>query len=98
MSAPLGVPHLGFVIPFYVTLLQGRYWRLPQRGICAECGQSRGKVYARWDGSLYCDHCIEFDLAESRPDGFVQNHPAPLPIEDNTGANRVPPIFYESFA
>lgn len=95
---PLGVYHLGFVVPFYVTMTQGRHWRRPQRGVCAECGEHRDKVYIRGDGSPYCDHCIEFDLAESRPADFVQNHPALVPTEPNSGQHRVPPAFIEAFS
>lgn len=94
----LGVQHCGFTVPFYVTALQGQPWRRPSRGVCSECGERRDKVYVRWDSTTYCDHCIEFDLAEARPEGFVQNHPALHPIEDNTGAHRVPPAFAEAFA
>jgi hypothetical protein len=93
----LGVRHLGFLVPIEITMIQGRQWRIPQRGVCAECLEHRPKVFVRGDGSLYCDHCIEFDLAEARPEGFIQNHPAPFPIEDMTGAHRIPPAFIEAF-
>lgn len=89
--------HCGFLIPISVTILQGGPWRVAGRGVCDECLEHRQKVYVRGDGSLYCDHCIEFDLAAVEPEGFVQNHPAQWPIEDNTGANRVPPAFIEAF-
>lgn len=76
--------HLGFLIGLHITLRQGARDRVPGRGVCSECGAHRDAVYVRWDGTLYCDNCIAFDLAEANPSDEMkleQKHPAKEPAE-----------------
>lgn len=80
----LGVKHLGFLIGIDVTTRLGARHRVPGRGVCSECGKHRDKVYVRGDGAPYCDHCIEFDIAEARPTEAMiaeQKHPTDPVVE-----------------
>lgn len=79
-----GVQHLGFIVPFYITQMYGQRWRMPSRGLCAECGEHRPRTYITGDDRPYCSDCIMFDLAEASPSDEMkreQRHPPPYPIE-----------------
>lgn len=81
MSAAPGVRYLGILIPHDIMWLGGKRWRTPDKGVCAECGAHRERVYMRGDETLYCSDCIMFDLAEANPSDEVkmeQRHPSSM--------------------
>lgn len=79
-SAP-GIRYLGILIPHYIMWLGGKRWRMPERGVCTECGEHREHVYMRGDETPYCSDCIMFDVAEANPSDEMkqeQRHPASM--------------------
>jgi hypothetical protein len=84
VAGPLGVRFLDWVIPFYVTALQGRPYRTPGGGVCAECEKRRARVFVRGDGTPYCAECITFDLATADPSDEMKRE-QPHPDEPRVG-------------
>jgi hypothetical protein len=91
--------HIGFLIPFPITMIQGRRWREPGGGRCFECAKRATKVYIRGDDTAYCADCIALDLASASPSDEVkreQKHPLPQPVENVY--ERLKGVFDDDFA
>lgn len=56
------VSWLGWSVPLTVVG-SGQRYRLPGRGVCSSCLDSKPKVYILGDGHPLCSECIDFVLA-----------------------------------